>query len=103
VFLASPHRETPENAIKPQNRNKTDIEIFVDFCRKKFLTWTFGKYIFYGVFELPLPRNAKKLGGGGGKMYLGFVGFSEFNQISNIRQGPSFFFEGPLSSCSHCS
>jgi hypothetical protein len=52
VFLNS-HRD------KKNSRGKTDIEIFVEMLRKVFDTDFLPKY-FYGVFELPLPRNAQK-------------------------------------------
>jgi hypothetical protein len=50
---------------------------------------------FYGVFELPLPRNAKKrTKKKAKKTYLGLVGSSEVNQIyAKVRH---FFFGGHL-------
>jgi hypothetical protein len=51
------------------------------------------KYV-YGVFELPLPRNAQKRTNKKVKIFLGLVGSSEVNQIhAEVRH---FFFEGPL-------
>ena len=32
----------------------------LNFFGQKFLTWTFPKFFFNGVFELPLLRNAQK-------------------------------------------
>jgi hypothetical protein len=42
-----------------KSRGKTDIEIFVEILGKVFDTDFLPKYL-YGVFELPLPRNAQK-------------------------------------------
>jgi hypothetical protein len=33
---------------------------FLNFSGQKFLTWTFPNKFFYGLFELPLLRNAQK-------------------------------------------
>jgi hypothetical protein len=58
VFLNSHRQKTLENAIK-QSRGKTDIEIFVEVLGKVFDMDFLQKYL-YGVFELPLPRNAQE-------------------------------------------
>jgi hypothetical protein len=43
------------------SRGKSDIEILSIFVGKVFDMDFFAKTFFYGVFELPLPRNAQKL------------------------------------------
>jgi hypothetical protein len=80
VVLLNPHRqEAPENTIKQKkSRGKTDIEIFVDFLRifsEKVFDMDFLQKYFYGVFELPLPRNAQnvlKKKSDGGWVGMGF-------------------------------
>jgi hypothetical protein len=44
---------------KVEEKLTSDIEIFVEILGKVFDTDFLPKY-FYGVFELPLPRNAPK-------------------------------------------
>jgi hypothetical protein len=50
--------------MKPQNRGKTDIEIFVDFFGKRFrhriLAEIFLWFVVFLNFKLPLPKNAMK-------------------------------------------
>jgi hypothetical protein len=65
VFSSSSCRETAKNAIK-KSTGKDERKTFfflstfsANFFSQKFLTWIFSKK-FYGVFELPLLRNAQK-------------------------------------------
>jgi hypothetical protein len=52
---------------------------------------------FYGVFELPLPRNAQKRTKKKAKKKKGrMVGGWVWN-LANVRGGPSIFFAGPPS------
>jgi hypothetical protein len=62
VFLGSSCRETTKNAVK-ENRwemTKGTSFFFSQLFGQKLLTWIFPKKYFYGVFELPLLRNAQK-------------------------------------------
>jgi hypothetical protein len=61
VFWGSSCRETAKNAIKTNRWENTTGKkfFFLNFFGQKFLTWTFPKKVF-GVFELPLLRNAQK-------------------------------------------
>jgi hypothetical protein len=61
VFLGSSCRETAKNAIK-QSMGKDDRKtvFFLNFFRPKVFDMYFRKKVFYGVFELPLLRNAQK-------------------------------------------
>ena len=62
VFLGSSCRETAKNAIKKNRWEKTTGKkfFFLNFFRPKVFDMYFPKKVFYGVFELPLLRNAQK-------------------------------------------
>jgi hypothetical protein len=58
VFLGSSYRVRPKNVIKKiEGKNGRKQGLFPQLFCKKVLTWTFSKK-FYGVFELPLLKNA---------------------------------------------
>jgi hypothetical protein len=62
VFLGSSCRETAKNAIKKIRWEKTKGKMFFfsQLFRPKVFYIDFPKKVFYGVFELPLLRNAQK-------------------------------------------
>jgi hypothetical protein len=57
-FLDSPHRETPENAIKEIEKNR--FWVFGRFFCTNFSTRFLCKTFFCSVFELPLLRSTRK-------------------------------------------
>jgi hypothetical protein len=63
VFLGPSCRETAKNAIKKfdgKRRKETSLVFStLNFFGQFFLTWASPR-AFYGVFELPLLRNAQK-------------------------------------------
>jgi hypothetical protein len=61
VFLGSSCRETAKNAIK-KSMGKDDRKkvFFSQLFRPKVFDMGFPQKVFYGVFELPLLRNAQK-------------------------------------------
>jgi hypothetical protein len=62
VFLGSSCRETVEKAIKKKD-GKTRQEksfLFSQLFRPKVFDMDFLQKVFFGVFELPLLRNAQK-------------------------------------------
>ena len=62
VFLGSSCRETAKNAIKKKSMGKDDRKkfFFSQLFRPKVFDMDFPQKVFYGVFELPLLRNAQK-------------------------------------------
>jgi hypothetical protein len=62
VFLGSSCRETAKNAIKKKSMGKDErFKVFLSqLFRPKFFDIDFPQKVFYGVFELPLLRNAQK-------------------------------------------
>jgi hypothetical protein len=62
VFLGSSCRETAKNAIKNSRKKKTKGKklFFSQLFRPKVFDMDFPQKVFYGVFELPLLRNAQK-------------------------------------------
>jgi hypothetical protein len=61
VFLGSSCRETAKNAIKQISMGKDErIFLFSQLFRPKVFDIDFPQKVFYGVFELPLLRNAQK-------------------------------------------
>jgi hypothetical protein len=62
VFLDPSCRETAKNAIKINRWGKTKGEIyfFPQLFRPKVFDMDFPQKVLYGVFELPLLRNAQK-------------------------------------------
>jgi hypothetical protein len=62
VFLGSSCRETAKNAIKKNRWEKTKGKkfFFLNFFGQKVFDMYFPQKVFYGVFELPLLRNAQK-------------------------------------------
>jgi hypothetical protein len=62
VFLGSSCRETAKNAIKKKSMGKDDRKkvFFPQLFRPKVFDMDFPPKVFYGVFELPLLRNAQK-------------------------------------------
>ena len=62
VFLGSSCRETAKNAIKKNRWEKTKGKkvFFSQLFRPKVFDIDFRQKVFYGVFELPLLRNAQK-------------------------------------------
>jgi hypothetical protein len=62
VFLGSSCRETAKNAIKKNRWEKTTGKkfFFPQLFRPKVFDMDFPQKVFYGVFELPLLRNAQK-------------------------------------------
>jgi hypothetical protein len=62
VFLGSSCRETAKNAIKKKSMGKDDRKkvFFSQLFRPKVFHMNFPQKVFYGVFELPLLRNAQK-------------------------------------------
>jgi hypothetical protein len=62
VFLGSSCRETAKNAIKIISMGKDERKkaSFSQLFRPKVFDIDFPQKVFYGVFELPLLRNAKK-------------------------------------------
>jgi hypothetical protein len=67
---------------------------FLSFFFEKVFGMDFLQSIVYGVFELPLPRNAlkrtNKLQGGKSRLVGGWV-----RDPANVRGGPSIFFASP--------
>jgi hypothetical protein len=61
VFLGSSCRETAKNAIKIISMGKDERKkvVFSQLFRPKVFVIDFPQKVFYGVFELPLLRNAK--------------------------------------------
>jgi hypothetical protein len=59
VFLNSPHRETPKNAIKNKSRKSRFWTSGRIFC-KNFSTRFFFQNVFCSVFELPSLKNTRK-------------------------------------------
>jgi hypothetical protein len=59
VFLGSSCRETAKNAIK-KIEGKRRQDCFSQLFRPKVFDMDFPPKEFYGVFELPLLRNAQK-------------------------------------------
>jgi hypothetical protein len=61
VFLGSSCRETAKNAIKKNRWEKTKgKKFFFSTFSAKVFDMDFPQKVFYGVFELPLLRNAQK-------------------------------------------
>jgi hypothetical protein len=62
VFLGSSCRETAKNAIKKNSMGKDERKkaFFSQLFRPKVFDIGFPQKVFYGVFELPLLRNAQK-------------------------------------------
>ena len=60
VFLGSSCRETAKNAIKINRRERTSGFFFISTFLAKSFWHGFPQKVFYGVFELPLLRNAQK-------------------------------------------
>jgi hypothetical protein len=62
VFLGSSCRETAKNAIKKVDGKRRQEFFFLNFFgfRPKVFDMDFPQKVFYGVFELPLLRNAQK-------------------------------------------
>jgi hypothetical protein len=62
VFLGSSCSETAKNAIKNFRWEKTKGKkfFFSQLFRPKVFDIDFPQKVFYGVFELPLLRNAQK-------------------------------------------
>jgi hypothetical protein len=64
VFLGSSCRETAKNTIKQSRWEKGKGErkkvFFPQLFRPKVFDMDFPQKVFYGVFELPLLRNAQK-------------------------------------------
>jgi hypothetical protein len=61
VFLGSSCRETAKNAIKKSMGKDGRKKVFVpQLFRPKVFDMYFPQKLFYGVFELPLLRNAQK-------------------------------------------
>jgi hypothetical protein len=62
VCLGSSCRETAKNAIKKKSMGKDDRKkvFFPQLFRPKVFDMDFRQKVFYGVFELPLLRNAQK-------------------------------------------
>jgi hypothetical protein len=61
VFLGSSCRETAKNAIKKKSMGKDERIFFPSqLFRPKVFDIDFPQQVFYGVFELPLLRNAQK-------------------------------------------
>ena len=57
VFLGSSCRETAKNAIK----KSMEKSFFSQLFRPKVFDMDFHQKVFYGVFKLPLLRNAQNL------------------------------------------
>jgi hypothetical protein len=61
VFLGSSCRETAKNAIKnSMGKDERKKVFFSQLFRPKVFDIDFPQKVFYGVFELPLLRNAQK-------------------------------------------
>jgi hypothetical protein len=62
VFLGSSCRETAKNAIKKKSMGKDERKkgFFSQLFRPKAFYIDFPQKFFFGVFELPLLRNARK-------------------------------------------
>jgi hypothetical protein len=78
-----PSLRKPENAIKQKNVEEKLTSIFVPIFAGKVFDMDFLQKYLYGVFGLPLPRNAQKRTKKQFKIlfYLGLVGSSKINQI----------------------
>jgi hypothetical protein len=61
VFLGSSCRETAKNAIKKSmEKDERKKVFFSQLFRPKAFDMDFPQKVFFGVFELPLLRNAQK-------------------------------------------
>jgi hypothetical protein len=61
VFLGSSCRETAKNAIKKiDGKRRQEKSFFSQLFRPKVFDMGLPQKVFYGVFELPLLRNAQK-------------------------------------------
>jgi hypothetical protein len=61
VFLGSSCRELAKNAIKEADGKRRQEKVFFSqLFRPKVFDMDFPQKVFFGVFELPLLRNAQK-------------------------------------------